>query len=131
MFTSTYTETTEQIKITVVPAAIEKNSDPMNGSFSFSYTVKIENLGDKTVQLLERHWVVLSADVQIAEVVGPGVVGEQPVLEPGQTFEYTSGTVIQDPIGAMYGSYTFRSKEGKFVSVKIPKFDLHYPIMVH
>ena len=129
--TPKYTETTEQIRITVHPAVIEKTSDPAGNTFAFSYSVKIENLGETTVQLLERHWIVMSADVQIAEIIGPGVVGEQPVLEAGQSFEYTSGAVIHDPIGAMHGSYTFRTQEGKFLSVKIPRFDLFYPILVH
>ncbi len=128
---TTYTQITEKVRISVRPAALEKESDPLDDVYMFSYNITIENLGDEVVQLLERHWIVMSSDVQIAEVVGPGVVGEQPTLEPGQTFDYTSGTVINDPIGSMYGSYTFRAKSGRFFKVEIPKFELLYPIMMH
>ena len=99
--------------------------------FAFGYTIRIENLGSDAVQLLERHWKVMSAEVQIAEVVGPGVVGEQPVIEAGQTFEYRSGTVLNDPIGWMEGSYTFRATGGSFFQVRIPRFDLFYPMVLH
>ena len=79
-----YSEITHQIRVSVIPRVIAKESDPGSGVYAFGYTVTIENLGCDTVQLLERHWKVMSAEVQIAEVVGPGVVGEQPVLEAGR-----------------------------------------------
>jgi ApaG protein len=126
-----YSEITKHIRVTVVPAPLLDNSDPRESVFAFSYSIKIENLGEHTVQLLERHWLVHSGGTQLAEVVGPGVVGEQPVLEAGQVFEYTSGAVIQDPIGAMEGTYTFRGHDGKFFEVQIPKFELMYPVVVH
>ena len=126
-----YSEITKHIRVSVVPAPLLDNSDPGEAVFAFSYSIKIENLGENTVQLLERHWLVHSGGTQIAEVVGPGVVGEQPVLEAGQVFEYTSGAVIQDPIGSMEGTYTFRGQDGKFFEVQIPKFELMYPMIVH
>lgn len=128
---SVYSKITKSIRISVVPDPIEENSDPKNDVYAFSYSITVENLSDKTVQLLERHWVIMSAGVQIAEVVGPGVVGAQPVLEPGHIFEYTSGAVINDPIGSMHGSYTFKDEKGGYFQVLIPKFDLLYPIMLH
>ncbi len=129
--TPPYSEITHQIRVSVRPKVIKKDSDPQNGVYAFGYTVKIENLGCDTVQLLERHWKVTSAEVQIAEVVGPGVVGEQPVLEAGQSFEYSSGTVINDPFGWMEGTYTFRANGGKFLQVTIPRFELFYPLVLH
>ena len=131
MKSSPYSEITNQIRVSVRPKAIKKDSDPVGGVYAFGYTVKIENLGSETVQLLERHWVVKSAEVQIAEVVGPGVVGEQPVLEAGQIFEYTSGAVLNDPFGCMEGSYTFRADGGNFFQVRIPRFELLYPVVFH
>lgn len=126
-----YSEVTGNIKVSVLPAHIAQNSDPVGNVFAFSYTIKIENLGKDRVQLLERHWIIKSGDEQIAEVVGPGVVGVQPVLESGQEFEYTSGAVIHDPIGSMHGSYTFRADTGDYFQVTIPQFDLLYPMIIH
>lgn len=106
---------------------MEDQSNPLEGVFAFAYTIRIENFSDTTVQLLERHWLIESADEQIGEVVGPGVVGVQPILEPGQHFEYTSSTVIRDPVGAMKGTYIFSRKDGGFFTVQIPRFSLLYP----
>ncbi|MBX7143959.1 MAG: Co2+/Mg2+ efflux protein ApaG [Oligoflexia bacterium] len=126
-----YSDVTRGIKVSVRPEHVEENSDPEAEVFSFSYTVRIENLSAETVQLLERHWIILSNGIRIAEVVGPGVVGVQPVLAPGERYQYTSSAVIQDPVGSMEGSYTFKSLSGKFFEVKIPKFDLVYPVILH
>jgi ApaG protein len=128
---SPYSEITNQIRVSVRPKVIKKDSDPKSGVYAFGYTVKIENLGSETVQLLERHWKVISAEVQIAEVVGPGVVGEQPFIEAGHCFEYTSGAVLNDPCGWMEGSYTFRGDGGNFFQARIPRFDLFYPVVLH
>jgi ApaG protein len=126
-----YTETTRDVRISVRPVHVEDSSEPDNDVFTFAYTVRIENLGSESVQLLERHWLIMSNGVRIAEVVGPGVVGMQPILAPGGFHEYSSSAVIQDPIGSMEGSYTFKSDSGKYFDVIIPKFDLLYPIMLH
>jgi ApaG protein len=91
--------------------------------------VAIENQSGDTVQLLERHWIIESAGEQTGEVNGAGVVGVQPVLRPGERFEYTSSTVIKDPIGAMQGSYLFKRGEADFVTVQIPRFKLLYPAL--
>ena len=131
MLDRTYSQVTEKVKISVIPLPLERESSTEENVYAFSYTITIENLGSETVQLVERHWLVYSADKQIAEVVGPGVVGEQPILEPGKSFEYTSGTVVNDPVGAMQGTYTFRTEQGRYFGVGIPRFDLIYPIMVH
>lgn len=108
-------------------APIEEESKPHEGVFVFAYTIRIENLSEQIVQLLERHWVIESADEKIGDVTGSGVVGVQPVLEPGKHFEYTSSTVINDPVGSMKGTYIFSRKEGGFFTVQIPRFSLVYP----
>lgn len=126
-----YTQLTNRIRVSVMPGHLEQNSDPHNNVFAFSYTIHIENLGSEAVQLLERHWIIMSGGAQFAEVVGPGVLGEQPTLSRGQSFEYTSGAVIHDPIGSMHGTYTFRAGDGQFFEVSIPKFDLVYPVVIH
>lgn len=126
-----YTEITRSIRVSVETDSLEDQSDPESATFAFSYTITIENLSDVTVQLLERHWLIESGDIPFAEVVGPGVVGEQPELEAGQVFSYTSGAIIKDPFGSMRGTYTFRSARGDFFQVNIPRFELVYPIIIH
>ena len=127
----TYSETTRNIRVSVIPEFLEEHSEPVNGSYAFSYTVKIENLGLETVQLLRRHWVVNSAGVPYTEVRGDGVVGEQPVLGCGDTYQYTSSSVIKDPMGSMLGSYSFRGEGEEEFEVTIPEFDLVFPGSVH
>ncbi len=126
-----YSMVSHNFKVSVAPAPMANESSPTENSYAFSYTVTIENLSDKTAQLLERHWVVLSAERQFAEVVGPGVIGEQPVLKPGESFTYSSGAVIEDPYGSMHGSYTFRAEDGEFFEVEIPRFELLFPVVIH
>ena len=126
-----YSLTTDLIRVTVVPEHLEENSSPEEHIFAFRYTVRIENLGMVPAQLLERHWLISSGGNHLAEVVGPGVVGQQPTIEPGEIYEYASTAVIQDPTGDMVGCYTFRSESGRYFEVPIPKFDLDYPLLVH
>jgi ApaG protein len=123
---SAVTETSQSIAVTVETTPIEEESRPSEKVFAFAYTIRIENRSSDTVQLMERHWIIESADEKIGEVVGPGVVGLQPILEPGQHFEYTSSTVIHDPVGAMRGTYIFNRAAGGFFSVQIPRFTLIY-----
>jgi ApaG protein len=126
-----YSASTGGIRILVRPVHLPEHSDPSGDVFSFAYTVRIINERSDTVQLLERHWLIMSNGVRVAEVVGPGVVGEQPSLAPGQIHEYSSSAVIQDPIGSMEGSYTFRAADGSFFDAKIPTFDLFFPLSLH
>lgn len=121
---SKYSELSDGIKITSTPEAIEEECDAADSVFAFAYTIKIENLTSSVVQLIERHWIIKSAEIQIGEVSGPGVVGEQPILKPGQSFEYTSSAVINDPVGSMEGEYIFRKEDGGIFQVKIPRFEL-------
>lgn len=123
---TSYSETTRNIEVTVIPSYIEEQSDPSSGVYSFSYKVVLKNLGSEGVELINRHWVVMSNESQIADVKGEGVVGEQPVLEPGEEYSYTSWTTIVDPVGSMHGSYTFCSENGEFFDVAVPRFELIY-----
>ncbi len=119
-----FTAETKDVRVTVIPTFIAERSEISAGIFAHSYKVTLENLGTETVQLLNRHWKVLSAGKQIADVKGEGVIGEQPVLEPSEEFTYESWTVVRDPIGSMFGTYTFVSENGEFFDVKIPEFPL-------
>jgi ApaG protein len=125
-------EVTSNIAVTVETDYLEKESDPAASHYVFSYTITIENLGIETVQLLTRHWIVNSGGGEILRVNGDGVVGEQPVLEPEHGFRYTSGTSIRDSVGSMHGHYVFRRKsDSELFEVKIPRFDLIYPYLLH
>ena len=119
------------VKITALPSPIMEESDPLKGVFAFAYQISIENIGDEAVQLLDRHWHIYAGDVEVGEIVGPGVVGLQPIIEPGKSFEYTSGAVIHEPFGQMYGSYTFKLSSGTVFEAEIPHFPLSFPIVVH
>lgn len=129
----TFRKRSKDVEISVTPEFLPEQSDPSEGIFSFSYAVTLRNAGDEAIQLINRHWIVLSADRQIADVKGEGVIGEQPVLEPAEEFEYSSWTTLVDPYGAMYGTYTFYSESGEFFDVEIPRFDLLYvdPDSIH
>jgi len=121
-----YTQTTMGIRVTVTPQYLADRSDPEQGAYAYSYTVDLENLGPHPVQLKNRHWKVFSKAVQIADIKGEGVIGEQPVINPNETFRYTSWTMIPDTIGSMKGTYTFLSETGEFLDVEIPEFMLIY-----
>lgn len=125
-------EVTNNIAVTVETDYLEKESDPAAALYVFSYTITIENLGTDTVQLMTRHWVVNSGGSELVRVNGEGVVGEQPVLEAEHGFRYTSGTSIKDSVGSMYGHYMFRRESNsELFEVKIPRFDLIYPYLLH
>ena len=123
-----YTETTRDIAVTVQPFYLEDQSDPDENRFVWAYRVRIENRGHETVQLLRRKWRITDARGQVMEVEGPGVVSEQPVLEAGDSFEYTSGTPLNTPSGFMQGSYRMvTSSTGELFDIAIPTFSLDSP----
>lgn len=122
-----YESVTRGIKVSVKPSFIEDQSDPDEGDYLWSYAVTIENKGGETVQLLSRYWHITDAFGRIQEVHGPGVVGAQPVLEPGERFEYTSGCPLPTPSGAMSGHYQMRATSGEAFEVEIPAFLLESP----
>lgn len=122
-----YEKTTRAITISVRPFYLDEQSEPDEEHYVWAYRVSIENLGDETVQLLNRHWRITDKLGRLQEVKGSGVVGEQPVLNPGDSFEYTSGTPLQTPSGIMAGSYEMESAEGERFDVEIPAFSLDSP----
>ena len=122
-----YSETTRAITVIVRPTYLEDQSSPGEGHYVWAYRVRIENHGEETVQLLRRHWRITDAMGRVQEVKGPGVVGEQPVLEPGGSYEYTSGTPLSTPSGFMVGSYEMESAKGEKFDIAIPAFSLDSP----
>jgi ApaG protein len=122
-----YSEITRSIKVSVEPFYLEDQSSPAEGRYVWAYHVRIENGGLETVQLRNRHWQITDNRVQMQEVRGAGVVGEQPVLAPGESFEYTSGTPLPTPSGIMVGSYEMETRGGDSFCVRVPAFSLDSP----
>ena len=122
-----YSRTTRGITVTVTPQFLEDQSEPDLGRFVWAYRVRIENEGSETVQLRARHWRITDGQGRLHEVRGAGVVGEQPRLEPGEAFEYTSGTPLATPSGFMAGSYAMTNTAGDNFDVEIPTFSLDSP----
>lgn len=106
-------------------------SDEADNRFVFSYTINITNLGDTIAKLISRHWVITDAYNHVQEVHGQGVVGEQPLLKPNQSFEYTSGTVLTTQVGTMRGSYQMQAEDGTLFDIEIPQFVLSVPRVLH
>lgn len=119
--------TTEGIEVAVEPTYHPEHSEPARGKWFFSYAITITNRSDHTVQLLSRRWVITNAHGKEEVVEGQGVVGEQPVLLPGQRFIYTSFCPLDTSLGSMHGSYRMRRSEGDFLDVEIPPFTLADP----
>jgi ApaG protein len=122
-----YTETTRSIRISVEPFYVADQSEPDRERWVFGYRVRIENAGPETVQLLARHWRITDGHGRVVEVKGEGVVGEQPLLEPGESFQYTSGTPLPTPTGIMVGSYRMVTDGGERFDATIPAFSLDAP----
>ncbi|MCI5065645.1 Co2+/Mg2+ efflux protein ApaG [bacterium] len=115
---------TREISVAVEPSFLSEQSDIDRSLFAHLYKITIRNKGEHTVQLINRHWRVVSAGRQIADVKGEGVVGEQPVLQPEEQFQYESWSVVHDPIGSMSGTFTFVDDSGEFFDVEVPEFPL-------
>ena len=122
-----YKETTRLITITVVPTYLDDQSSPEESHYVWKYHVRIENNGEDTVQLRTRYWRITDAVGRVQEVRGPGVVGEQPVLKPGKSYEYTSGTPLPTPSGIMTGTYQMETDGGDRFDIAIPAFSLDSP----
>ncbi len=118
---------------TVVPRAsyIPEQSDAEAGRYAFSYTVTITNTGAVPAQLLSRHWIITDANNLVQEVKGQGVVGAQPKLKPGESFEYSSGSLLATPVGTMRGSYQMLAEDGTRFDAAIPEFTLSMPRVLH
>jgi ApaG protein len=119
-----YRAVTRKIEVTVTPRFLAERSSPSNGYYFWAYTIDITNLGAETVQLKTRHWRITDALGRQQEVKGPGVVGEEPTLKPGESFEYTSGVPLPTPSGFMVGSYSMVTADGEHFDIDIPAFSL-------
>jgi ApaG protein len=115
------------IRISVDTSYIDEHSVPAKGRYVFSYTITIANQGDVAAQLISRHWIITDANGKVQEVRGDGVVGEQPHLSPGETFRYSSGAVIETPVGSMQGSYYMKADDGNDFKAPIAPFTLAVP----
>ena len=122
-----YRKTTHSIEVTVRPDFLEDQSEPMENRYVWAYHVRIKNKGSNTVQVLGRHWNITDSFGRTQEVRGQGVIGEQPVIKPGEAFEYTSGTPLQTPSGIMVGTYFIEVEGGAEIEVPIPAFSLDSP----
>ena len=120
-------QTTEGIRIQVRTAYLAEKSAPTQGRYFFAYRVRITNTGNEAAQLISRRWVITDATGEVETVEGPGVVGEQPVLEPGQTFEYTSFCPLKTPFGSMHGYYAMTRSGGEQFRAVIAPFHLAMP----
>ena len=118
---------TRQIEVKAAPRFLSDRSSPDNGYFFWAYTITLTNLGGETVQLKTRHWRITDAHGRLQEVRGDGVVGEEPVLKPGENFEYTSGVPLPTPSGFMVGTYGMVTEAGEVFDIDIPAFSLDLP----
>jgi ApaG protein len=122
-----YSQTTNNIRVTVEPRYIEDQSDPSLSRYFWAYTVEIANSGEAAIQIIARHWMITDQNGMREEVRGIGVVGEQPVIGPGSSFSYTSGCPLATPSGVMVGTYQAIDQAGQIFAVAIPAFSLDRP----
>ena len=120
-----------EISVTPKVTFLSEQSEPDKNHFVFAYTITVTNTGDVTAQLVSRHWIITDAEHRVQEVKGQGVVGKQPLLRPGESFEYTSGASIPTPVGTMRGSYQMVAEDGVTFDVPIPPFTLSVPRTLH
>lgn len=120
-----------EFTVSVRTQYLAEQSDPDSANFVFAYTITIKNTGQVAAQLISRHWIIVDANNHIEEVKGLGVVGHQPLLQPGEQFEYTSGTALVTPQGSMTGTYFCVAEDGEQFEVKIPEFILSLPRTLH
>jgi len=118
---------TNDILVTAQPIYLEDQSLPEEGQYIWAYQIRIENQGNQRIQLINRHWEIIDAQGRKEVVDGPGVVGEQPILEPGESYEYTSGCPLSTPSGFMSGNYEMEDMQGSLFKVDIPAFPLDLP----
>jgi ApaG protein len=116
-----------KVSINVESEYLDEQSDPEKSRFVHAYHVTITNEGDESAQLLNRHWLIVDGNEDVQEVQGEGVIGQQPVLQPGESYKYTSGTIIKTEVGCMHGSYEMQSENGEHFFAQIPAFTLARP----
>lgn len=120
-----------EFSVSVQPRFVPEQSDPERDVYLFAYTVTVRNTGEVAAQLISRHWIITDSEGKVHEVRGLGVVGEQPMLAPGETFEYTSGCPLETPVGTMRGSYQCVAADGTRFDATIPEFVLSMPRALH
>jgi ApaG protein len=120
-----------EFTVNAEPRFVPEQSDPEGGNYLFAYRITVRNTGAVTAQLLSRHWIITDAEGHVEEVRGDGVVGEQPVLRPGEAFQYTSGCPLPTPVGTMRGRYFCVAEDGTRFEVEIPQFVLSAPRVLH
>jgi ApaG protein len=125
-----YRALTRDIEVTVEPYYLEEQSDPDDSRYVWGYRIVISNHSAETVRLMTRYWHITDENGQVDEVSGPGVIGEQPLLNPGDTYEYSSGCPLDTPSGVMFGHYSMESEGGETFNVAIPAFSLDSPGLV-
>jgi ApaG protein len=126
-----YSHVTNSVTVNVEPVYLEDESEPDRDYFLWAYTISIENQGESAIRLRSRHWRITDRNGRVQEVRGEGVVGEQPVLSPGESFEYTSGVPLSTPSGIMVGAYVMETEGGDSFTVAIPAFSLDSPFDQH
>lgn len=119
------------IEVCAAPRYVNEHSEPDSDRYIFAYTITIRNVGKAPAQLISRHWIITDANDCVQEVKGLGVVGNQPLLQPGEAFEYTSGCAIATPVGTMRGSYQMVAADGSHFEAAIPEFTLSMPRVLH
>jgi ApaG protein len=122
-----YEKTTDNVRVSVEPAYLDDQSSPEDRRYVWAYRVRIENCGRESVRLRSRYWRITDANGFMQEVSGEGVVGDQPILKPGENYEYTSGAPLTTPSGFMVGNYTMEGENGRYFTVDIPAFSLDSP----
>jgi ApaG protein len=128
---SAVTERKYAIQVVVHSQYLPEQSEPQAGRYSFAYMVRITNTGNVPAQIISRHWIITDANGKVVEVKGLGVVGQQPLLSPGQSFEYSSGSQLATPAGSMHGSYFCVAEDGERFEAAIPEFGLSMPRTLH
>ena len=120
-----------EVSVTSRTRYVPEQSDEKNGRYVFAYTITLRNTGTVAAQLVSRHWIITDENKQIQNVRGLGVVGNQPLIKPGESYEYTSGTVFSTPLGSMRGSYQMTAEDGTQFEAEIPEFTLTPPRVLH
>ena len=124
-------ETRYEIRVEPQSSYVAEQSDPSRDQFVFSYTIRITNIGTVAAKLVSRHWIITDAEHRVQEVRGAGVIGQQPLIAPGESFEYTSGASLTTPVGTMRGSYQMVAADGREFDAPIPPFTLSVPRTLH
>ena len=127
MAATLYSKTTRAIEVSVIPVYLDDESRPDDNHFFWAYQITIANHSDRAVKLIERHWHIVDGAGRVEEVHGEGVVGEQPVIRPGDSYQYTSGCPLSTPHGIMSGQYTMQGADGGLFPIEIPAFSLDRP----